>query len=74
MKTGYLLRFGNLNNNDWYVLGLTLTYTFDKTLLLCKLKNEFTDTIDTIKLPNLAIIMDGNGRWQNNKGFKSIWS
>jgi hypothetical protein len=36
------LKFGNINNNDWYVFsGLTLTYTFGKTLLL-ELKNGFT--------------------------------
>jgi hypothetical protein len=36
------LKFGNINNNDWYVFsGLTLTYTFEKPLLF-KLKNGFT--------------------------------
>ncbi len=30
------LRFGNLNNNDWYVFsGLTLTYTFGNTPCYC---------------------------------------
>jgi hypothetical protein len=31
-------QFGNINN-DWYVFsGLTLTYTFGKTMLLCRLR------------------------------------
>jgi hypothetical protein len=32
-------QFGNINNNDWYVFsGLTLTYTFGETMLLCRLR------------------------------------
>ena len=31
-----MLRFGNINNNDWYVFsGLTLTYTFGNTPCYC---------------------------------------
>jgi undecaprenyl diphosphate synthase len=31
------------------------------------------DTIDTTNLPrHLAIIMDGNGRWQNSKAFTCL--
>ncbi len=35
-KDASLLKFGNINNNDWYVFsGLTLTYTFGNTPCYC---------------------------------------
>jgi hypothetical protein len=35
-KDGTLLKFGNINNNDWYVFsGLTLTYTFGNKPCYC---------------------------------------
>lgn len=35
-KDGNLLKFGNINNNDWYVFsGLTLTYTFGNKPCYC---------------------------------------
>lgn len=35
-KDGSLEKFGNINNNDWYVFsGLTLTYTFGNTPCYC---------------------------------------
>jgi hypothetical protein len=30
------LQFGNINNNDWYVSGLTLTYTLREKM--CRLR------------------------------------
>jgi hypothetical protein len=38
------LKFGNINNNDWYVFsGLTLTYTFgEKPAIVQTKKNGFT--------------------------------
>ena len=35
-KNGNMLKFGNINNNDWYVFsGLTLTYTFGNKPCYC---------------------------------------
>ena len=36
-KKGSFLKFGNINNNDWYVFsGATLTYTFGEKQCYCK--------------------------------------
>jgi undecaprenyl diphosphate synthase len=38
-------------------------------MLLCRIRNDLLENIDTKNLPkHLAIIMDGNGRWAKQQG------
>jgi hypothetical protein len=64
------LKFGNINNNDWYVFsGLTLTYTFGENPAIVQTKKmDLLQNIDTNNLPR-HLAMDGNGRWAKQQGF-----
>jgi undecaprenyl pyrophosphate synthase len=61
------LKFGNINNNDWYIFGFNINvYLWRKPVIV---QTKVLQNIDTKIIPeHLAIIMDGNGRWAKQQG------